>query len=63
MKICATTLGETAGDLLAQTMNVGFGTQGSSLILFGILVGLIIYTSLTPRPEDAALSSEAQVVK
>ncbi|MGY3087344.1 putative membrane-anchored protein [Hymenobacter sp. UYAg731] len=36
MKICATTLGETAGDLLAQTMNVGYGT--SSLILLGIFL-------------------------
>lgn len=33
MKICATTLGETAGDLLAQTMKIGYGT--SSLILLG----------------------------
>jgi uncharacterized membrane-anchored protein len=31
MKICATTLGETAGDLLSMTMNVGYAT--SSLIL------------------------------
>ncbi|MFC5475337.1 hypothetical protein [Paraherbaspirillum soli] len=34
MKICATTLGETAGDLLAQTMNVGYAV--SSLILIGV---------------------------
>ncbi len=34
MKICATTLGETAGDLLAQTLNVGYAI--SSLILIGI---------------------------
>jgi uncharacterized membrane-anchored protein len=33
MKIAATTLGETAGDLLAQTMNVGYLV--SSLILIG----------------------------
>lgn len=33
MKICATTLGETAGDLLAQTLKIGYGT--SSLILLG----------------------------
>jgi uncharacterized membrane-anchored protein len=25
MKICATTLGETAGDLLSMTMNAGYG--------------------------------------
>jgi uncharacterized membrane-anchored protein len=40
MKIAATTLGETAGDLLAQTMNVGYLT--SSLILVGLfLVSLV----------------------
>ncbi len=33
MKICATTLGETGGDLLSMTMNVGYGV--SSLILLG----------------------------
>jgi uncharacterized membrane-anchored protein len=33
MKICATTLGETAGDLLAQTMKVGYAI--SSAILLG----------------------------
>ena len=35
-KIAATTLGETAGDLLAQTMNVGYAT--STLILVGIFL-------------------------
>jgi uncharacterized membrane-anchored protein len=34
MKICATTLGETAGDLLSMTLNVGYAV--SSLILFGV---------------------------
>ena len=34
MKICATTLGETAGDLLSMTMKVGYLV--SSLILIGI---------------------------
>src|SRR5678816_4925523 len=33
MKICATTLGETGGDLLSMTMNVGYAF--SSLILLG----------------------------
>jgi uncharacterized membrane-anchored protein len=33
MKICATTLGETAGDLLSMTMNVGYAV--SSIILLG----------------------------
>ena len=31
MKICATTLGETAGDLLSMTLNVGYAM--SSVIL------------------------------
>ncbi len=44
MKICATTLGETAGDLLAQTMNVGYGT--SSLILLGIFL-VVLAAQLT----------------
>jgi uncharacterized membrane-anchored protein len=40
MKICATTLGETAGDLLSMTMNVGYGV--SSLILVSLfLVSLV----------------------
>jgi uncharacterized membrane-anchored protein len=34
MKICATTLGETAGDLLSMTLNVGYVI--STLILMGI---------------------------
>ena len=40
MKICATTLGETAGDLLAQTMNVGYGV--SSAILIGLFLVLLV---------------------
>jgi len=40
MKICATTLGETAGDLLAQTMNVGYGV--SSAILIGLFLVLLL---------------------
>lgn len=34
MKICATTLGETAGDLLSMTLNVGYGV--SSIILISL---------------------------
>lgn len=37
MKICATTLGETAGDLLSMTMNVGYAV--SSIILFSLFLG------------------------
>ena len=36
MKICATTLGETAGDLLSMTMDVGYGA--SSAILMGMFL-------------------------
>lgn len=44
MKICATTLGETAGDLLSMTLNVGYGA--SSLILLSIfLVSLVVQLS------------------
>lgn len=32
MKICATTLGETAGDLMAQTLNVGYAISSAILI-------------------------------
>lgn len=40
MKICATTVGETGGDLLSMTMNVGYAV--SSIILIGFfLVALI----------------------
>src|SRR5678810_1008899 len=35
-KITATTLGETGGDLLAQTLNVGYGT--STMIFFGFFL-------------------------
>ena len=34
MKICATTLGETAGDLLSMTLNVGYAV--SSILLIGL---------------------------
>jgi len=40
MKIAATTLGETAGDLFSMTMNVGYAV--SSIILFGFFVILLI---------------------
>ncbi|PUA18337.1 hypothetical protein [Glaciimonas sp. PCH181] len=40
MKICATTLGETGGDLLSMTLNVGYAV--SSLILIGIFLVTLI---------------------
>lgn len=39
MKICATTLGETAGDLLSMTMNVGYAVS-SIILLSGFFVTL-----------------------
>lgn len=40
MKIAATTLGETAGDLFSMTMNVGYAV--SSIILLGFFVVLLV---------------------
>lgn len=40
MKICATTLGETAGDLLSKTMNIGYAV--SSMILVGFFLITVI---------------------
>ena len=40
MKICATTLGETGGDLLSMTLNVGYGLSSLILISF-FLIALI----------------------
>jgi uncharacterized membrane-anchored protein len=41
MKICATTLGETAGDLLSMTLNIGYGL--SSVILIALfLISVVI---------------------
>lgn len=36
MKICATTLGETAGDMLSMTFNIGYGL--SSIILISLFI-------------------------
>jgi len=40
MKICATTLGETAGDLLSMTLNVGYAV--SSMILIGVFLTTLV---------------------
>lgn len=40
MKICATTLGETGGDLLAQTLHVGYAI--STMIFFGLFIVSLI---------------------
>ncbi|HMW97702.1 MAG TPA: hypothetical protein PL010_14510 [Flavobacteriales bacterium] len=45
LKICATTLGETAGDLLSMTLNIGYAA--SSIVLFGaFLIALIAQLSV-----------------
>ena len=40
MKICATTLGETAGDLLSMTMNVGYAV--STMLLMSVFVVVLV---------------------
>ncbi|HUI26988.1 MAG TPA: hypothetical protein VL403_12960 [Candidatus Kryptonia bacterium] len=47
MKICATTLGETAGDLLSMTMNVGYGL--SSVVLIGFFLIALVAQLLSRR--------------
>lgn len=47
IKICATTLGETAGDLLSMTMNVGYGM--SSVILIGLFLMSVIAQLLSNK--------------
>src|ERR1035437_7425870 len=47
MKISATTLGETAGDLLSMTLDVGYA--GSSLILFGIFLTTLVGQLLSKK--------------
>jgi uncharacterized membrane-anchored protein len=52
MKICATTLGETAGDLLSMTMNVGYAV--SSMILISAF-GLSLVSQLFAKRYHPAL--------
>lgn len=40
MKICATTLGETAGDLLSMTFNIGYAV--SSILLIGMFLVTVV---------------------
>jgi uncharacterized membrane-anchored protein len=47
MKIAATTLGETAGDLLSMTMNVGYAV--SSLILVSAFLFSLVSQLLSAR--------------
>lgn len=53
--------GATFGDLLTKPVaknGLGFGTKGSSLILLGLLVGLVIYTTLRPQPAEPVVAKE-----
>ena len=52
MKVCATTLGETAGDLLSMTMKVGYAA--SSAILLGLFVVTLV-TQLASKRYHPAL--------
>lgn len=52
MKICATTLGETAGDLLSMTMDVGYAM--SSLLLISVFV-VTLLTQLSSKRYHPAL--------
>lgn len=51
MKICATTLGETAGDLLSMTLNVGYAL--SSLILISLFLVSLVGQLRTERYHPA----------
>ncbi|ULT72122.1 hypothetical protein [Pseudomonas sp. BC42] len=52
MKICATTLGETAGDLLSMTLNVGYAI--SSMILISVFL-LTLVTQLWSKTYNPVL--------
>jgi uncharacterized membrane-anchored protein len=47
MKICATTLGETAGDLLSMTLNVGYGI--STIILLSLFLITLVTQLLSSK--------------
>lgn len=50
MKICATTLGETAGDLLSMTLNIGYAITSLILLTFFFATLLIQLFSKTYKP-------------
>ncbi len=50
MKICATTLGETAGDLLSMTLNVGYAISSVILLSFFFATLIIQLTTKTYHP-------------
>ncbi len=47
--LATSTAGTTMSDYMDRTLGLGYAT-GSALILFGLLVGLVIYTTLRPQP-------------
>ena len=47
MKICATTLGETAGDLLSMTLNIGYAV--SSVILLSFFFAILLAQLFTKK--------------
>jgi uncharacterized membrane-anchored protein len=47
MKICATTLGETGGDMLSMTMKIGYGA--SSMILIGFFIATLFIQLLSKK--------------
>jgi len=47
MKICATTLGETAGDLVSMTLNVGYAV--SSLLLLSVFATTLVTQLVTDK--------------
>jgi uncharacterized membrane-anchored protein len=51
MKICATTLGETAGDMLSMTLDVGY--MVSSAILFGFFLATVFFQLRSRRYHPA----------
>ncbi len=51
MKICATTLGETAGDLLSMTLNIGYAV--SSVILLSFFIAILLAQLLTKKYHPA----------
>ena len=50
MKICATTLGETAGDLLSMTLNVGYAMSSLILISFFFITLVVQLVSKKHHP-------------
>jgi len=50
MKICATTLGETAGDLLSMTLNIGYAVSSIILLSFFLFTLIVQLRTTTYRP-------------